>query len=55
MFAIMYEGQDGKSFRIYDTIEEMMKDRNDLSIKGYQVTVFDFDSDSKTFIEFYTI
>lgn len=55
MFAIMYNTEDGKEIKICKTQDEAIIQANKISRMGYQVTVFDYDSDSNTYIEFYTI
>ena len=55
MFAIMYNTEDGKVFKICKTLEEAQNRAAGLSCSGYEVTVFDYDIESETYLEFYTI
>lgn len=55
MFGVLYETDDGKVFHICRTQEEAKNEADNLACMGYAVTVFDYDIDSKTYLEFYSI
>lgn len=57
MFAVLYTTEDGsREFRICDTYEEAQQVATDAACGlGCEVTVFDYDADSKTFCEWYII
>lgn len=55
MFAIMYEMEDGRVFKIYQDLGEAQQAANSIACMGTQVTVFDYDLDGESFVEFYTI
>lgn len=56
MYAVLIEDHDGKAFRIYETYDEALNAQNNLSCMGIgEVTVFEYDSESKQFIELYTV
>lgn len=56
MFAIMYETtENGKIFKICETLDEARNKAHNIACMGYSVTVFDYDVDTGTYIEFYTI
>ena len=55
MFAIMYETEDGKVFKVVKTLDEAQKKAHALSLKGYSVTVFDYDMTDDEYLEFYTV
>lgn len=54
MFGIMYEN-DGKIFEVCATLIEAIDRSKELNKNGFVVTVFDYDKDSKQYIEFYTV
>lgn len=55
MFAVMYEMEDGRVFKIYQELGEAQQVANSIACMGTQVTVFDYDLDSESFVEFYTV
>lgn len=55
MFAVMVECTDGKVFKIFETMEQAQNYANNVSCMGYAVTVFDYDMESKVYLEFYQI
>lgn len=55
MFGIMYETSDGKVFKICETLEEAQNQGNNIACMGYEVTVFDYDKETKTYFEFYKV
>lgn len=54
MFAVMYEIDCVKYFKIYKTYEEAVAKEVKMSDLGYKVTVFDYDKIDDEYIEFYT-
>lgn len=55
MFAVMYEMEDGKVFKVYNDLRDAQIAANNIARNGTVVTVFDYDLDSESFVEFYTI
>ena len=55
MFAIMYETEEGKVFKIFHDMGEAQTVAINIACSGIEVTVFDYDKDCDTFVEFYTI
>lgn len=55
MFAIMYNTEDGKVFKIFQNLEDAQATANNIASAGINVTVFDYDMYAETFVEFYTI
>ena len=56
MFAISYETMmDGRIFKICSTQEETEKRARRLCAQGYEVTVYRYDEDTKTYCESYTL
>lgn len=58
MFGILYINEDGfRQFEVFDTQDEARERANNLACMGTgaDVTVFDYDAISKTYIEFYRV
>ena len=55
MFAVMYETKDGKVIKTYNDLNDAQIAANNIACSGTGVTVFDYDIDSESFVEFYTI
>lgn len=55
MFAIEYKTEEGKVFKIFNDLGEAQVAANNIACNGNEVTVFDYDMYSETFVEFYTI
>ena len=55
MFAVMYETEEGKVIKTCKELGEAQALANNTACMGYAVTVFDYDVDSQTFLEFYSI
>ncbi len=55
MFAVMYEINNEKFFKIFKTQDDATVKANNMAALGYKVTVFDYDSDNDEYLEFYTI
>lgn len=55
MFAIMYDTGDGKIFKVVKTLDEAHEKAHALSLKGYSVTVFDYDMADDEYLEFFTV
>ena len=55
MFAIMYEMEDGNVFKVYNDLADAQATAKSIADNGTPVTVFDYDIDAETFLEFYTI
>lgn len=54
-FAIMYEAEGEKTFKPCKTLEQAQKGAQAIACMGITVTVFDFDMETNTYHEFYTI
>lgn len=54
-FAIMFEDEDGMAFRTFRTLEEAQTKANSIALMGYPVTVFDYDTETDQYLEFYSI
>ena len=55
MFAVMYETEEGKVIKTCKELDEAHELANNTACMGYAVTVFDYDADSQTFLEFYSM
>ena len=55
MFGVLYEAENGKVFKVCETLESAQKLGADTACMGYEVTVFDYDKEAKTYLEFYKI
>ena len=56
MFAVMYETNDGKMLKIYDSLENAQyAAQNAVCGLGWTATVFDYDKENNAYIEFYTV
>ena len=55
MFATMIQTENGKIFEIWEDLTKAQERANSASCAGYEVTVFDYDVESKQYIEFYSI
>lgn len=57
MFAVMFYDHEGesKSIKVCKTFDEAENLARNIACRGYAVTVFDYDADSQTFLEFYSI
>ena len=55
MFAVMYETEEGKVIKTFKELGEAQEMANNTACMGYAVTVFDYDVESETFLEFYSM
>ena len=55
MFGVLYETDDGKVFHICRTQEEAKRQADNIACMGYVVTVFDYDIETATYLEFYKL
>lgn len=55
MFAIMYETEGSRAFKVYNELHEAQDSANNIACSGIEVTVFAYDVDSEIYLEFYTI
>ena len=54
-FAILFETEEGKTFKTFRTWEEADAKANSIALMGYSVTVFDYDMETDQYLEFYSI
>ena len=52
MFAIMYKSEDGAVFKICKTSDEAREKANNIACMGYEVTIFDYDTEAGEYVEF---
>lgn len=54
MFGVLFKTDDGMRFRVYQTLDEAERARQDAVCGcGFDAIVFDCDEQTMTFIEFY--
>ena len=55
-FGVMFETEDGKIFKTYKTLEEAQNAATNATCgMGWLSTIFDYDMQSNSYIEFYAI
>ena len=54
MFAIMYKTNEEMNIRLCNTLDEVRAQAARLACMGCEVTVFDYDVETKTYFEFFT-
>ena len=56
MFGVGYEVNGEKFFKVCEDMTEAQNEANNISCMGIcEVTVYDYDTETKTFMEFYTV
>lgn len=55
MFGVEYTTPEGKYFQLFRTLEEAQDRANRYACAGYPVTVFDYDLETDTYLEFYEV
>lgn len=55
MFAVLFNKEDGKEFKIYPTHDEARAAAISASLNGTTSTIYDYDITTDKFIEFYQI
>lgn len=55
-FGVMFETEGGKIFKTYKTLEEAQNAATNATCSmGWKTTIFDYDMQYNSYIEFYTI
>lgn len=55
-FAILFKDEDGMMvFKTFRTKEEADAKANTIALMGYEVTVFDYETETDEYLEFYSI
>ena len=56
MFAVLFETEEEKTFKVYaDLSSAQYAAQNAVCGMGWKATIFDYDNESNTYIEFYTV
>lgn len=55
MFGVLYETEEGRFFKTFDTLDDAHKFARKHTFHGYHPVVFDYDEDGDEYLEFYTL
>ena len=55
MFGVMYDTEDGKVFKVVQTLTAAHDMADALALKGYSVTVFCYDASSDEYYDFFIV
>jgi len=56
MFGILYENEDGRFFKIYSDLPSAQNAANNMVCGlGWKATIYDYDTESAVFCEFYPV
>ena len=55
MFGVLYRDEDGLNFKVFKEQIDASNFANNMACMATEVTVFDYEVDSQTYLEFYKI